>query len=321
MKIIFMGANTQERVYIEDWSISHQQPVTVVTENLTSENIDLTKGFDGLCFYPSPELATNEMIYHQLKENGIKVLSVKSTGVDGINFEFARKYDLTVTNVPAYSPTSVGHFAIMLILMLLRHVPDYLGESTRKSYMGRELSDVTIGILGTGRIGSLVAKNLIAMGANVIAYGKDEDPVLAKKISYVSFEELLKLSDVISIHIPATAENYHMFSQAVFKQMKPNAILINTARGSIVDTQAMIPFLENGHLGGFGTDAIEHEEKYFATGWRGNPLVKKMQELSNVIITPHIAYFTELAVRQIVETSLENALAIIKDEYSVNVVS
>ena len=195
-------------------------------------------------------------------------------------------------------------------------------QVNRKAHLGRELSDVTIGILGTGRIGSLVADNLMAMGANVIACATRENLSLkARGLKYVSFEALIQKSDVISIHIPASTKNYHLFSTDVFDQMKENAILINTARGAIIDTQALIPFLEVGKIGGLGIDAIEDEEKYFLTGWSENPLVKQLVAFPNVLITPHIAYFTGLAVREIVETALDNAVAVVNNEENLNIVA
>ena len=322
MKLIFMGANEQEIPFIIRWGERHQIAIEVVSENLSLENSHKTKGYDGICFYPNQEMATDPRLYQALKENGIKVLSVKSTGVDGINFDFARQYQLTVTNVPAYSPTSVGHFAIMLILMTLRQVPNYLSESNRKAHMGRELSDVTVGILGTGRIGSLVADNLLAMGANVIACGNQENINLKTKgMSYVNFDTLLEKSDVISIHIPASTQNYHLLSTDVFHKMKADVMLINTARGAIIDTQALIPFLEAGKIGGLGIDALEDEAQYFSGKWTENPLAQRLLAFENVIITPHIAYFTDLAVREIVETALDNAVAIINNEENLNIVA
>lgn len=322
MKLIFMGANDKEKSFIDKWAKRHQIIVKVVADTLSIDNVDETKGFDGICFYPSHEMATQAILYQKLQENGIKVLSIKSTGVDGINFDFARQYQLTVTNVPGYSPTSVGHFAVMLILMTLRNVPSYLKQDNRQTHLGRELSEVTVGILGTGRIGSLVADNLIALGADVIACGNRENLSLkARGVRYVSFETLIQKSDVISIHIPASSQNYHLFSTAVFNNMKENAILINTARGAIIDTRALIPFLESGKIGGLGIDALEDEEKYFSTGWTENPLVKQLETFPNVFITPHIAYFTSLAVREIVETALDNAVSVIKNEVNLNIVA
>lgn len=312
MRLIYYGVSADEEKFIKRWSFSNKIPVTIINEGISSENVHFAGPHDGVCLYPSPEMRQSELLYRKLREQGIHQLSVKSTGVDGINFEWAQKYGLTVTNVPSYSPTSVGHFAIMSILMALRNIPTVLQpKSSRKAAIGRELQDVTVGILGTGRIGSVVAEGIHALGGRVIASSSEENPRLKGKVSYVSFDELLKRSDVLSIHIPLSESSTYLFSKETFAKMKPGSCLVNTARGKIVDTEALIEALETGKLAGAALDALEDEEKYFSIGWEKNPYYSRLMALPNVMITPHIAYHTELAVQEIVETSLTNARDII----------
>ena len=312
MRLIYYGVSADEEKFIKRWSFSNKIPVTIINEGISSENVHFAGPHDGVCLYPSPEMRQSELLYRKLREQGIHQLSVKSTGVDGVNFEWAEKYGLTVTNVPSYSPTSVGHFAIMSILMVLRNIPTVLqNQSSRKAAIGRELQDVTVGILGTGRIGCVVAEGIHALGGRVIASSSNENPDLKGKVSYVSFEELLKESDVLSIHIPLTEESTYLFSEETFSKMKPGSCLVNTARGKIVDTEALIQALATGKLAGAALDALEDEEKYFSVGWEKNPYYSRLMAIPNVMITPHIAYHTELAVQEIVETSLTNARDII----------
>ncbi|MBS7576443.1 MULTISPECIES: NAD(P)-dependent oxidoreductase [unclassified Enterococcus] len=326
MKLLFIGVNELEQGYIKRWSIENQIDVDVIQENINEDNINRIKGYSAICLYPSKEMRDNENIYRKLHENGVKMLSIKSTGVDGVNFDYARKYDLSVTNVPAYSPTSVGHYTIMLILMLLRNLPSYLaleavGGKERKSLIGRELADVTVGILGTGRIGALVAENLLAMGATVIATSNSQNSRLLGKVKYVSFNELIKKSDVLSIHIPAKENTYHLFSEAVIKQMKQEAIIINCARGQIIDTEALIQSMSAGKFAGLGLDTLENEEQYFEIGWEKNPYYQRLSKFANVVMTPHIAFFTDIAVKEITETALSNALDFILSGASSNLVT
>ena len=312
MRLIYYGVSADEEKFIKRWSFSNKIPVTIINEGISSENVHFAGPHDGVCLYPSPEMRQSELLYRKLREQGIHQLSVKSTGVDGINFEWAEKYGLTVTNVPSYSPTSVGHFAIMSILMVLRNIPTVMQtNSSRKAAIGRELQDVTVGILGTGRIGCVVAEGIHALGGRVIASSSNENPRLKGKVSYVSFEELLKESDVLSIHIPLSEESTYLFSEETFAKMKPGSCLVNTARGKIVDTEALIQALATGKLAGAALDALEDEEKYFSVGWEKNPYYSRLMAIPNVMITPHIAYQTELAVQEIVETSLTNARDII----------
>jgi D-lactate dehydrogenase len=322
MRLIYYGVSADEEKFIKRWSFSNKIPVTIINEGISSENVHFAGPHDGVCLYPSPEMRQSELLYRKLREQGIHQLSVKSTGVDGINFEWAEKYGLTVTNVPSYSPTSVGHFAIMSILMVLRNIPTVLQtNSSRKTTIGRELQDVTVGILGTGRIGCVVAEGIHALGGRVIASSSKENPRLKGKVSYVSFEELLEESDVLSIHIPLSEKSTHLFSEEAFEKMKPGSCLVNTARGKIVDSEALIEALATGKLAGAALDALEDEEKYFSVGWEKNPYYARLMALPNVMITPHIAYHTELAVQEIVETSLTNARDIIIAGSSRNTIS
>lgn len=322
MRLIYYGVSADEEKFIKRWSFSNKIPVTIINEGISSENVHFAGPHDGVCLYPSPEMRQSELLYRKLREQGIHQLSVKSTGVDGINFEWAEKYGLTVTNVPSYSPTSVGHFAIMSILMVLRNIPTVLQtNSSRKTTIGRELQDVTVGILGTGRIGCVVAEGIHALGGRVIASSSKENPRLKGKVSYVSFEELLEESDVLSIHIPLSEKSTHLFSEEAFEKMKPGSCLVNTARGKIVDTEALIEALATGKLAGAALDALEDEEKYFSVGWENNPYYSRLMAFPNVMITPHIAYHTELAVQEIVETSLTNARDIITAGISRNTIS
>ncbi|MFY9902028.1 MAG: NAD(P)-dependent oxidoreductase [Trichococcus sp.] len=322
MRLIYYGVSADEEKFIKRWSFSNKIPVTIINEGISSENVHFAGPHDGVCLYPSPEMRQSELLYRKLREQGIHQLSVKSTGVDGINFEWAEKYGLTVTNVPSYSPTSVGHFAIMAILMVLRNIPTVLQtNSSRKTTIGRELQDVTVGILGTGRIGCVVAEGIHALGGRVIASSSKENPRLKGKVSYVSYEELLEESDVLSIHIPLSEKSTHLFSEEAFAKMKPGSCLVNTARGKIVDTEALIQALATGKLAGAALDALEDEEKYFSVGWEKNPYYSRLMAFPNVLITPHIAYHTELAVQEIVETSLTNSRDIIIAGISRNTIS
>ena len=322
MRLIYYGVSADEEKFIKRWSFSNKIPVTIINEGISSENVHFAGPHDGVCLYPSPEMRQSELLYRKLREQGIHQLSIKSTGVDGVNFEWAQKYGLTVTNVPSYSPTSVGHFAIMSILMVLRNIPPVLQTNpSRKTTIGRALQDVTVGILGTGRIGSVVAEGIHALGGRVIASSSRENPRLKGKVSYVSFEELLEESDVLSIHIPLSDKSTHLFSEEVFGKMKPGSCLVNTARGKIVDTEALIQALATGKLAGAALDALEDEEKYFSSGWEKNPYYARLMAFPNVLITPHIAYHTELAVQEIVETSLNNARDIITAGSSRNTIS
>lgn len=321
MKLIYFGANPVAEPAIERWSKQYDIPVTCVHEGLTEKNIELARDYDGICTYLSNGMKESEAMYRTLHDYGIRQLSITATGIDGLNREWAEKYGFHVTNVPAYSPTSVGHFALMSILELLRGIPAVEKDTDdSRAMIGRELSDVVVGVIGTGRIGGVVAEGVLALGGHVIAYSSSVNPQLAGRVEYVGFRELLERADVISIHVPLTPQTEHMFDAEAFAAMKANSCLVNTARGGIVDTNALLEALKTGHIGGAALDTLEDEELYMSCGWAENPYYRELSEYPNVIVTPHIAYYTQRAVDEIAQTALDNARNVILNGTSKNMV-
>ena len=309
MRILYYGVSKDEVPFIRKWSQKNKIAVTMIEKNLTYETVHLASDYDGICLFPDKTMATDERIYQELAKMGIKHLSIKSTGVDGVNFDWVHKYELVVTNVPDYSRTSVAHFAVMNILMLLRSIPLFYQKDqqiNRKMIRGRELKDSVVGILGTGKIGAIVAQAIVDLGGQVIAYSQSKNPSLNTLVKYVSFDELLQQSDVLSLHIPLTEITNHLLSKDEFEKMKPGACIVNTARGKIIDTKALIHWAEMGNCGGLCLDTLEDEEVYFETNWQKNPYYQRLSTIPNVMLTPHIAYHTDLAVKEIVETTLDN---------------
>ena len=321
MKFVFFNVSAIEQRLIDDWSAAHQVTVTTVAAPLTHENMALTRGYDAVVFYPNRAFQTDASLYQQLAQNGIQHLSIKSTGYDNINFAYAKQYQITITNVPNYSPESVAHFMVMSILMVLRRLPQQLRtthRTPRQQCIGKELTDVTVGIYGAGRLGGLVAKTLHFMGARVLFYARTPKPALtALGLTQVSFETLLTASDVLSIHVPLNETTYHRFNDVHLGKMKADAVLVNTARGAIIDTPALIRYLQQGKFSGLALDALENEETH---GFETNPYYQALQAFENVLLTPHIAYYTAAAVRDIVMTALDNAYDVISTGVSENVV-
>lgn len=319
MKIIFYNVSDVEKTYIDQWAQDNDVEVKTLAERIDDNNIALTRDYDGVVFYPGSAFLTDEHLYAQLAQNGIRQISVKSTGYDNINLNFAKKYHLTITNVPNYSPESVAHFTVMSILMLLRHIPihlDHQKHADRKAFIGKELTDVTIGIYGSGRLGGLVAKTLKFMGARVLIHSRTVKPELEQLgIENVDFDKLLMMSDVISIHVPLNDQTHHLFDFDHLKLMKDDAFLVNTARGSIIDTPALIEHLQQGKFSGIALDALEKEDIFEL---KNNPYYQALMQFDNVFITPHIAYFTTAAVRDITTMALDNARDVIVNGESEN---
>jgi D-specific alpha-keto acid dehydrogenase len=225
---------------------------------------------------------------------------------------FAQSVGISVEAV-AYSPDSVADYTLMLMLMAVRHAKSVVRRADLHDYRlndtrGRELRDLTVGVVGTGRIGAAVIDRLQGFGCRVLAH--DRCPRAAA--DYVGLDELLQQSDIVTLHAPLTADTHHLLDRARIRQMKRGAVVINTGRGALVDTEALVPALESGRLGGAALDVLEGEEGIFYADRSGDPIenrsLLRLQELPNVLVSPHIAYDTDHALRDMVEQTLANCL-------------
>jgi D-specific alpha-keto acid dehydrogenase len=247
-----------------------------------------------------------------LSEAGVTYISTRSVGYNHIDVNYAESVGISVETV-AYSPDSVADYTLMLMLMAVRHAKSVVTRADVHDYRlnderGKELRDLTVGVIGTGRIGAAVIDRLQGFGCRVLAH--DRCPKAAA--DYVALGELLRRSDIVTLHTPLTADTHHLLDRARIQQMKHGAFVINTGRGSLLDTEALVPALESGRLGGAALDVLEGEEGIFYADCRSKPLegtpLLWLQGLPNVIISPHTAYYTDHALRDTVENSITNCL-------------
>lgn len=266
------------------------------------------------------------------KFKNLRIISTRSTGYDQINKKAVMEKNISVINVDTYGSKSVAQFAFALIMALVRNiVPAAIsmrdGACECDSFVGRDLSKLTLGIAGTGAIGSSVAQMGATMGMKVLAYDLNlrQELMSSIKVEYVDFSEFLSRSDVISIHMPYTGNNHHMFSDEEFNMMKDNSYFVNTSRGEIVDTNAAYNAMVSGKLAGLALDVVacedltfrcvKHVEKlkdFSLECVREVELIKKLVKLNNVIITPHIAYKTQDAIDYILEQTFDGIRDCIK---------
>ncbi len=247
-----------------------------------------------------------------LSRVGVTYISTRSIGCNHIDMEEAASVGISVGNV-AYSPDSVADYTLMLILMLLRnarstvirtHAHDYRLNEVR----GKELRDLTVGVVGTGRIGASVIDRLRGFGCRILACDRNPRPFA----EHVPLDELLQRSDIVTLHTPLAADTYHLLDSRRLGQMRRGAFIVNTGRGPLLDTEALVAELESGGLGGAALDVIEGEEGVFYVDNSGetiqNKALLRLQQLPNVIVSPHAAYYTDHAMRDIVENSITNCL-------------
>lgn len=233
----------------------------------------------------------------------LKMLSVAFTGLDHIDLDYCKEYNIKVVNASGYATVGVAELAIGLMINVYRHITlldqDTRNGKTRNNFLGCQLRGKTIGIIGTGAIGLETAILLKAMGCNVIAWSRTErEEVKKHNIKYVSLQDLMKESDIISLHVPLNKETYHLINKDLLSLCKKDAILINTARGNVVDMEALAESLREGLLAGAGIDVFETEPPLA----KNHPLINA----PNCILTPHIAYATREAFDIRIEIVINN---------------
>lgn len=283
--------------------------IEVHADRITPETLHYAKGADAVNITYS---RIGNEILQELHDMGVQYLSTRSIGFDHIDLEAAKKIGLKVGN-SSYSPHNVAEYAVMFILMSLRNAKRHLDGNAYQDFVGlgqegKLLANSTVGIIGTGRIGATVAKMLQGFDCRVLAYDLYPNDEVRKYAEYTDLDTLLGQSDIITLHMPATDENYHMINAETIAKMKKGAHLVNTARGVLVDSSAVIDGLESGQLGGVALDVIEGEVPWYQGNCAGEVIpvrdLNTLRGMAKVIMTGHQAWNTQDAT----DETLENAL-------------
>ncbi len=272
------------------------------------------------------------------KFKNLELIALRSVGFNHIDIDYCKKNKIFVENTPNYGNMTVAEFALGLLLDVARKVT-YSANNLKNSIVdakctiGTEIFGKTIGIVGLGAIGSEMARLAHGIGLKILGYDLKENEELKEKydVQYTDFETLIRNSDFISLHSPLTKENYHLFNKETFELMKPTAFIINTARGELIDTQALYNALIENRIAGAGLDVLESEDtlvdiEYLVDIGRMSPqalqktvLNNRLMKLDNVIITPHIAYDTNEAINRILNTAISNINAFVEGKIQNNV--
>jgi len=248
-----------------------------------------------------------------LRDVGVEYISTRSIGLDHIDVRAAEDMGITVENV-VYAPDGVADYTLMLILMAIRNVKEVVSAADQHDFRlgtvrGKDLRDLTVGVVGVGNIGKAVVRRLHGFGCRVLAYNNRN---VSAGAEFVSLPHLLFESDIVTLHMPLTADTHHFIGRERIAAMKPGAFLVNTGRGALVDTDALVTALESGKLGGAALDVLEGEEGIFYVDRTTTPvdhqLLLRLQQLPNAIVTPHTAYYTRRALHDTVEQTLINCL-------------
>ncbi len=283
--------------------------------HLSKETVPLAHGFPAVCAFVNDDLSAE--VLQDLADNGTKLIALRCSGFNQVNIVKAHELGMTVLRVPAYSPQGVAEHAVAMIMALNRkiHVAHNRvrdGNFSLEGLIGFEVAGKTVGVVGTGQIGRIFARIMKqGFGANVIAYDVFQHPECAQMgIKYVGLDEIYKQSDIISLHCPLMTETYHLIHDRAVSLMKKGVMLINTSRGGLVDTKAVIKGLKQEKIGAMGLDVYEEEAALFFEDHSGHiiqdDVFARLLTFPNVMITSHQAFLTRNALANIAETTLQN---------------
>lgn len=314
MKIAIFSAHPFEKPFLDAANQVYQYKLDYLNINLSPQNVVIANDFPVVSCFVTDQL--NAEVLQTLARQGTKLIALRSAGFNHVDIEAAKKLGLVVVRVPAYSPYAVAEFAVGLILTLNRKIHRAYARVREHDFsldglLGFDLHGRTVGIIGTGKIGSIFAKIMSGFGCKILA--SDPFPNEACKklcVTYVTNEELYKAADIISLHCPLTPETHHIINQQALARMKTGVMLINTGRGALIDTKAIIQALKQQTIGYLGLDVYEEEENLFFQNLSESiiqdDLFARLQTFPNVIITGHQAFFTKEALKNIAETTLKN---------------
>ncbi len=310
--IVYSMRDFDEKPFFEKYAAELGFELSCTDELPNLNNVCLAEGCRYVNIITTP---VNYELMKRFSETGVEYIVTRTIGYDHIDVNAARKFGIRIANTP-YGPDGVAEYSIMLMLMCIRKMKQInqrfaAQDYTLKALLGRELSDMTVGIIGTGRIGSRLIEMLSGFGCRIIASSPHPNEKSGKIAEYVPLEQLFREADIISLHAPATDDTRHIINSSSISAMKVGTVIINTARGSLIDTNALAEGLRSGKIGAAALDVVENESALFYYDRRGDILENKdmylLNSFPNVIITHHMAFYTSQAVETMVSDSLRGA--------------
>ena len=310
MKIQAFGVREDEKQAFEQISAQCGVEVTLSDETPSLENADLVKGYEGVTVLGMGNIDRD--LLSRYSENGVRFLSTRTIGYNNIDLVAAKELGIKVCNA-AYPPNGVADFTVMMILMCLRQYKQALwrgqvNDFSLQGLQGRDMNELTIGVMGTGRIGLQVLKNLSGFGCRLLAYDVYKNPEVEKLATYVDQDTIYKECDVISLHMPLFDSTYHIINHETIAKMKDGVILINCARGGLTDIDALVDGVESEKIGALGMDTVEGEEGIVHEDRRTDIISNRnwfyLHQFRNVIMTQHMAFYTDAAVSSMVDCGI-----------------
>ena len=326
MRVLFYSIHSYDKSPIENAN-SGKHEIQFTELQLNEETVSLAAGFDAVSLFTSD--SASELVLEKLLQIGIRFIALRSVGFDNVSLKKANSLSIKVANVPAYSPYSVAEHAVALLLAVNRKL--LLGQQLKQHQdyrlqhlTGFDINGKTVGIIGTGKIGSAFASIMKGFGCNLIAFDPIEDPILKAKlgIRYTTLEEVCHKSDILSLHCPLNVHTKYMINELIFEQMKKGVILLNTARGGIINTNHLLAALANNTVGALGLDVYENEKNIFGKDLTALPLTDdlfiKLRSYPNVLITGHQAFLTTEALEGIATATIATINSWANGEKAIN---
>ncbi len=326
-KIAFFSTQQYDRQFFDQLNTEHH--FEYFESRLRPQTANLTKGFDGVCAFVNDRI--NAETLGLLSSHGVNLVALRCAGFNNVDLKAARQHNVRIMRVPAYSPEAVAEHALALIMTLARKTHKAFnrvreGNFSLVKLTGFNIYRKTVGVIGTGQIGKAFCRIMTGMGARVLAYDKyPSDDMARLGVEYLSLEDVLANSDIVSLHCPLTPETHHLINKDTLLMMKTGAMLVNTSRGKLVDTSAVIGSLKDEKLGSLAIDVYEEEEKLFFRDLSEqiirDDLISRLMLFPNVLITAHQGFFTRESLEQIAQTTLANINDFIAGRPSPNEVS
>lgn len=312
MKIAFFSTQSYDREYFTRHNTSHE--LVFFEAPLNEQTAPLAAGCNAICAFVND--AINATVINLLSKHGIQLIALRCAGFNNVDLQAAKANNIKVVRVPAYSPYAVAEHAVALILTLNRKTHKAYnrvreGNFSLDKLIGFDLFGKTVGVIGTGKIGEVFCHIMLGFGCRVLAFDMIVNKTLeAKGVEYLPLVKLLPQCDIISLHCPLTEQTKHLINTDTLNMMKQGAMLINTSRGALINTTAAIEALKTGRLRSLGIDVYEQEEKLFFHNLSeeiiADDIIMRLLSFPNVLITSHQGFFTDEALTQIAQTTLQN---------------
>lgn len=315
MRIAVFSTKPYDRVFLSRAAAAHGHDLTFFEPRLDHTTVPLADGFPAVCAFVNDTLDAAVLV--ALKAGGTRIVALRAAGYNNVALETAEALGITVTRVPAYSPHAVAEFTVALMLAVDRRIHRAWARVRENNFaldglLGHDLHSRTVGVVGTGRIGALVARAFrLGFGCEVLAHDRYEvDSLKEIGVTYVERDDLIARSDIISLHCPLTPETHHLIDAQAIARAKHGFILINTSRGALIDAEAVIDGLKSGQIGAVGLDVYEQEADLFFEDLSSeiiqDDVFQRLLTFPNVLITGHQAFFTAEALGAIAETTMQS---------------